>query len=364
MDSYETEDFPLTIEGLAANQAYFAEQKKAGNPAYKYAGNCTKWFADQIVEKFGKREWERIKKTKLPSPLERPLGQKNFEREIQTLVEEDTSEKTRSALVRSFHAETFELSNRDGNLSPAAFWEKIQTEEKAFKAFYANRLRCSSWFEENSKISKWWSPAWPDHMHFLVDGFVPDFIWRIGVDTSRRAPMVSYFKPALAKKLVKKWLADFSEVYDPFSGLSGRLLGVLAAGKKYVGRDLNKHIVDESEKLMETAAPLFEKYSGKKPVWDLGVADAVQPAGKRECVLTCSPYGKTEQWRGKAIADRTCDEWIDVVLASVEAERYVFVVDGSIEKWKPFVEDKIVNTSHFGSNEEMVVVVGRKELSK
>lgn len=74
MDSYETEDFPLTVEGLAANQAYLAEQKKAGNPAYKYAGNCTKWFADQIVEKFWKREWERIKKTKLPSPLERPLG--------------------------------------------------------------------------------------------------------------------------------------------------------------------------------------------------------------------------------------------------------------------------------------------------
>lgn len=67
MDSYDVEDFPLTPEGLAANQRYFAEQKKAKNPAYRYAGNCTKWFADRIVEKHWAREWERIKKTKLPS---------------------------------------------------------------------------------------------------------------------------------------------------------------------------------------------------------------------------------------------------------------------------------------------------------
>lgn len=202
-------------------------------------------------------------------------------------------------------------------------------------------------------------------MHFLVDGFVPDFIWRIGVDTSRRAPMVSYFKPAMAKYLAKKWLDGFHEIFDPFSGLSGRMLGCLAAGKRYVGRDISKAIVGESRRLMETAAPLLEKALGKKPDWELGVADATQPHGqKRECVLTCSPYGLVEQWRGRSLEDRSCDEWIDVVLANVEAKRYVFVVDENVEKWKPFTRETLVNTSHFGTNEELVVVVDREDLAK
>jgi len=57
---YATESFPLTYEGLLQNQAYFEQQKYAGNPNYKYAGNCTKWFADAVVEKHGPKEWERI----------------------------------------------------------------------------------------------------------------------------------------------------------------------------------------------------------------------------------------------------------------------------------------------------------------
>lgn len=133
-------------------------------------------------------------------------------------------------------------------------------------------------------------------------------------------------------------------MYDPFSGLSGRLLGCLAAGKRYVGRDISKAIVAESERLMETAGPLLERFTGDKPDFDLGVADATVPVQeKRECVLTCSPYGRVEQWRGRSLLDKSCDEWIDVVLANVAAKRYVFVVDGDVQKWKPFARETIVN---------------------
>jgi len=132
-------------------------------------------------------------------------------------------------------------------------------------------------------------------MHFLPEGFVPDFIWSIGVDTSRKAPVVSFFKPALAKHLVKTYLNEFDEIYDPFAGLSGRVLGTLAAGKKYIGYDINKQIISESKELLAFAEPIL-KEQGLSPDWKLTEADAMTTKAKAQAVMTCSPYGMSEQW--------------------------------------------------------------------
>ena len=61
-----------------------------------------------------------------------------------------------------------------------------------------------------------------------------------GLTITHRADTPSYFKPHLAKRLIKTYLDDFSEVFCPFNGFSGMLLGcVVGCGKAYVGQDLN-----------------------------------------------------------------------------------------------------------------------------
>ena len=50
-------------------------------------------------------------------------------------------------------------------------------------------------------------------------------------------------------------------------------------------------------------------------------------------------------------------------LAFFDCERYVFVVDDKIEKYKNFIKEEIVNTSHFSKNKEYIVVIDNKDLN-
>lgn len=349
----EDEKIELTYEGLLASKKLLCEQRELGNPNYKYKGNCTKAFADAVVEKHFKEMWAHVNSISLPSSQEFPFTEKQLANEIKNLVKNDNSWKTRSALIRKFHRDTFNNSNRKGSLTPNQFWAKLQNDEALFKKFYHNRLRCSDWFNEKDKTGKY-----KDNRPYLPIGNVPDFILAIGLDTSRKAPLVSYFKPALAKYLVKKYLSEFDEVYDPFSGMSGRLLGTIAAGKRYIGRDINDQVMQESKKLMEFAEPIFKKLD-KDVTWNIKKADATTTKGEYESVLMCSPYGASEQWAGIS-SDVSCDQWLDIITTNIKAKRYVAVVDGNIQKYKPFVKETLENFSHFGTNEEFVVVIDGK----
>lgn len=350
-----TENFELTFEGLIANKEYLMQQHDAGNPNYKYVGNCTKKFADSIVDKYFDKTWNWIKSVNFPDSNEFPVNFKRLETELVNLIKKDNSWKTRSQLVRYFHRDTFLNSNRNNHLTPIQFWQHIQTDEQAFRNFYHNRLRCSDWFNEKDKTGKY-----TNNRPYLVEGYVPPFIWSIGVDTSRKAPLVSFFKPSLAKYLTKKYLNEFSEVGDVFSGMSGRMLGVLAAGKKYIGSDLNKNVIKESKALMKFAEPIFKKQK-LNPIWTLKYEDAIVTKHEFESILVCSPYGASEQWNGIS-SDISCDKWIDIVLANNKAKRYVFVTDDNIVKYRPYIKEQLENISHFGKNYEDVVVIDRIDL--
>ena len=351
----EDEKIELTYEGLLASKKLLCEQRELGNPNYKYKGNCTKAFADAVVEKHFKEMWAHVKSISLPSSQEFPFTEKQLANEIKNLVKNDNSWKTRSALIRKFHRDTFNNSNRKGSLTPNQFWAKLQNDEALFKKFYHNRLRCSDWFNEKDKTGKY-----KDNRPYLVIGVVPNFILSIGIDTARKAPLVSYFKPALAKYLVKKYLSQFDEVYDPFSGMSGRLLGTIAAGKKYIGRDINDMVISESKKLMMFADPIF-KTNNIKSSWNLQYADAMQTIGEYQCVLMCPPYGASEQWNGIK-SDISCDQWLDIITSNIKAKRYVAVVDDTIVRYKSFIKESLENFSHFGTNIEYVVVLDQKDL--
>ena len=166
-----------------------------------------------------------------------------------------------------------------------------------------------------------------------------------GFNISKLAPKVSVFKPTRAKTLVQKYLSEYHEVFDPFSGFSGRMLGVCASGKKYIGQDINQQIVNESNEIIE-----FLNLDAS-----ITQQDILSSSGEYECLFTCSPYSDKEIWSNESVF-KTCDEWIDECLSRFKCNAYLFVVDNT-EKYKNHIIEEIENKSHFGKNKEYVVLI-------
>ena len=169
-----------------------------------------------------------------------------------------------------------------------------------------------------------------------------------GFNVSKICPRVSVFNPVLAKYLVTKYLSDYSEIFDPFSGFSGRLLGAVAAGKRYIGQDLNLNAVEESNKIIEFLQLQNATISQK---------DIFESSGEYECMLTCPPYNDKELYNGEFIF-LICDRWIDDCLKRFNCSRYVFVVD-TTEKYKDYIAEELKSTSHFNTVKETVVVISK-----
>lgn len=171
-----------------------------------------------------------------------------------------------------------------------------------------------------------------------------------GFYISKIVPKVSVFNPVLAKYLTTKYLNKFDVVHDPFSGFSGRMLGVTAAGKKYVGSDLNARAVEESNKIIQ-----FHNLDAK--VCQRDVTTTLASPIRAQCVLTCPPYNAKEKYSNETIFKR-CDDWIEFILAQYNAERYVFVVDNP-GRYCQHVAEEIVTKSYFTDITEKVVVIER-----
>ena len=170
-----------------------------------------------------------------------------------------------------------------------------------------------------------------------------------GFNVAKIAPKVSVFNPLLAKYLGSKYLQEFDQVFDPFSGFSGRLLGISTLlNKKYIGQDINETIVKESNEII--------KFHNLHNV-EVTTKDVYDSEGSYQCLLTCPPYFKKEIYGNETVFNQ-CDEWIDVCLDRFTCQKYVFVVDETSKYSKNIVEE-IVNKSHFGSNTELVIEINK-----
>lgn len=169
-----------------------------------------------------------------------------------------------------------------------------------------------------------------------------------GFNMSKICPSVSTFNPILAKYLINKYLSDFGEIFDPFSGFSGRLLGAASLGKNYTGQDFNSTAVEESSKIIEFLDLDRNKYS-------VSFKDVLESSGEYECLLTCPPYNKKETY-GQEIVFKECDQWIQECLTRFKCKRYVFVVD-STEQHKDNVVEEIHSASHLTKATEYVIVI-------
>ena len=169
-----------------------------------------------------------------------------------------------------------------------------------------------------------------------------------GLYISKLAPRVSVFNPVLAKYLVNKYLSDYSTVFDPFSGFSGRLLGVCSTGRYYIGQDLNHIVVEE-------AHSIIDKLNLRA---DVSCRDVLHSSGKFECLLTCPPYSTKEKYNTETIF-HTCDEWISEVISRFDCEKYVFVVDRT-EKYADSIVETLVKQSHLNKVTEHVIVIEKQ----
>jgi hypothetical protein len=312
--------------------------------------NCTKEYSEELVRKFSQREFEKIQNIEFPAQYENPIEVEKCINELMSLMTSTKSIKTISPTIRKFHTSMVK-ANREGKLSPYEGWNLMKMSKDVFDKFYENRLRCSDWFKEKKG----------ENMKYLAEGYVPEFIYGIGLTTSGKYPVVTYFKPHLAKYLIEKYLGKYDTIFDPFSGYSGRMIGAVCCGKHYIGRDLCVDSVKESNEIWNFMKPFVERKLNKDIICDVAIGDACENTGKYQCLLTCSPYGNIEQWEGVPNVGYSCDKWIDICLKNYDCEKYVFVTDEKIGKYKSYVAENLENTSHWGSNTECVVVITKEQ---
>lgn len=169
---------------------------------------------------------------------------------------------------------------------------------------------------------------------------------RSGFSIAKIAPKVSIFRPALARYIIKTYLNEFDEIFDPCSGYSGRLLGAMSLNKKYIGQDINPVTVKESNNLI--------KYFDFNNC-EVKCKNSICTKGKYDCLFTCPPYSDKENWN-QSIEDLSCDEWIDICLKNYKCKKYIFVVDKT-EKYKDYIVEAIENNSHLNNNIEYVICI-------
>lgn len=235
----------------------------------------------------------------------------------------DLSDTSDEGLIRFFHKSIY-LASRGNKISPYDAWFDKDLVEIVAK----NRLK-------------------------YVGNCLPTTITK-GFNISKVAPKVSVFTPARAEKLINQYLNTSTLIVDPFSGFSGRLLGAARCNKKYVGYDINKDHVFESNGIIE--------FKGLQKTCSVIVQDLLEFKGKDwskeglACLFTCSPYSDKETWNENEVY-HTCDEWIDIVLDKHKGcRKYLFVVDET-EKYKDNIVQELKNKSHFGTNYEKVVLI-------
>ena len=315
--------------------------------------NCSKEECQKIVQEHWKEAWQSIQNIEFPATKVNPVTREDCIREFNSLRLKDQNIKTKSNLITHFH-QSLKYANRNGALSPYDFWQKLKADSDFFIKFYENRLRYSDWYKAAGRDK------------YLKEGIIPSYVLGAGLSTSRRGAFVSYFKPALSKYLIKKYLEDFDTIFDPCSGYSGRMLGALSLGKNYIGQDINDLSILESKRIFKFLSKHFDL---SKLTCDLKIEDSLKSKGQYPCLLTCPPYGagnKTiEIWKNSKgeniISQLSCEQWIKVFLKNYDCQKYVFVVDDDSNYFSKYQMEEFGNRSHLGTNYERVIVLTKEQ---
>lgn len=228
-------------------------------------------------------------------------------------------------LINHFHHSIYSAKRKDSKRSPYEAWYDDDLLRKIIKnrIIYINKINPNK----------------------ILQGF----------NIAKVAMKVSVFSAGRAKLIISRYLSDLDTIFDPFSGFSGRMLGTIASGKKYIGQDISEIHLRESSQIIE-----FLKQHGYFPEVELHQKDINCSRGEYPCLFTCPPYADKEQWLDVPIDMRICDDWIDLCLNNFKCQRYVFVVDET-NRYKDHIVDTITNKSHMNKNNEYIVMIDKNK---
>ena len=341
--AHSSDDFRQKIKQININyQANLTAEQKAEKVLKKSMANKATWDKNkkEILEKaydtkkanksfncskLGETYYNNIEKY-LNLTLETNFPYDNFTdteltKDYKSLKKSDNKNSNSGLrIVRQFHPSIWRC-NRRGYKSPVDAWDDPEIMYKVIE----NRLK---YLKEDLSV----------------------YNIRAGLSISKKAPKVSIFKPATAKYLIEKYLNEYTEIFDPCCGFSGRMLGACMLGKRYIGQDINSVTIKESNKIKD-----YFKLNA-----DLKVNDSIYDSDEYECLFTCPPYGNKENWH-QDIEVLSADEWIDVCLKNYKCKAYLFVVDKT-EKYKDFVVEESKNKSYLNENSEQVVFIKNNQI--
>lgn len=253
-------------------------------------------------------------------------------------------EQLRKLKTDDKYHQSISLNNREGDRLINQFHHSIyQAKCKGFKL-----SPYEAWYDDDllRKIIK--------NRIIYINKINPNKILQ-GFNIAKVAKRVTVFSAGRAKLIISRYLSDFDTIFDPFSGFSGRMLGTIASGKKYIGQDISEIHLRESSQIIE-----FLKQHGYFPEVELHQKDINCSRGEYPCLFTCPPYQDKEQWLDVPIDMRTCDDWIDLCLNHFKCQRYVFVVDET-KKYVDNIVDTITNKSHMNKNNEYIVMIDKNK---
>ena len=211
---------------------------------------------------------------------------------------QDISLNTRlgDRLINHFHHSIYS-ANRKGNISPYEAWY----DDELLKKVIENRIIYQTYLNPNK----------------ILQGF----------NISKVATKVSVFSAGRAKMLIYKYLNEFDQIFDPFSGFSGRMLGTISLGKIYIGQDISQIHVNESNNMIK-----FLKGIDSDIKATIECKDILNSKGEYQCLFTCPPYSDKEQWLDVKPDKRNCDDWIDECLNRFKCKRYLFIIDNTKQR--------------------------------
>lgn len=228
---------------------------------------------------------------------------------------------------------------------PKLFYDvKVDGHKSSYEAFYDESVR---WIIIKNRIE--YSGGFIDNNQILT-----------GMNVTRICKQPSWFSEELAKHIISTYCST-DIIVDPFAGWGTRDDAALKLGKKYVGGDYNKELVN------------WHHEQGRINImW----CDAKRFTYNEQCsVFICPPYSDPKT--GKCFEDYNfegfdssakslsqCD-WMKIVMKNVpNANEYILVCKIIDKGWEKFTVERIDKKSHFGLSSEYILVIPNEESKK
>lgn len=224
---------------------------------------------------------------------------------------------------------------------PPCFYDvKVDGQRSSHEAFFDEKLR---WDMIVNRIQ-------------YSGGFIDSNQILSALNITRTCKQPSWFSKSFAKNIIKAYCTS-NTIVDPFAGWGARYDACMELGLKYVGSDFNPELVEWHHNVKHR---------------NIGLCDANNFYYDKECsVFICPPYSDPKTGRcfedynfenfDNAAKQKSQCEWLSIVMKNVpNAKEYVMVCKVVDPGWEKYIVSTKTNKSHFGKNNEYILVVDNK----